>query len=682
MIVSDQNSLHNKPFLRRTLIRGVTQALAWTLLIGPAAYAADEHSSLLISNAQDTEDLSQFIQAYEDREWNKAIEDMVGIYSGEFRPLDKSSPDFGFTKSRIWLRINLQNQSANEDRWFLHVHENFLQVYEVFIQHDDGRVERLETHGATTRFSERSIAFPELATQFDFEPGARATLYMLYWSEGSSKISLSLETEKSFSNKSLQQISKNFISYGMMLILIFASTLALILLRLKVFFAYSTYVAVTLLFLMHSDGVAFQYLWPQYPTFNSYFSIIIGLAFAIVPYNFARVFLRTQEFHPRIDRIMVIMMVLMPILVIPGAIIDPQSTKKYLMLLVLLAIAIGTFAGLVAAKARFKEVRFYLFAWIIGGLAASLMNLRHFTDLAIVQDAELDSIRIAIVIDAIMMGLGVADRYRQQVKARRQEEQRALRQAEQNLNLNNRLQALEERYTLATELVTSRNAELKNTVHDLRQPLHALRLNVKNLQTGNGTTRDQDPKFEDTFSYLETLISEFLQDSVEGLQSSGEAKLDLLPPEDAGSDLSLSKILQSIHEMFLPDAQEKGIEFRHVKTSQASTVDPFTLMRMLTNLVSNAIKYTPNGKVLLGVRRRQGGLQIEICDTGLGLSEADFIRAQSRSVRLNEQAADGHGFGLSIVRDLAKESGCELLRLNNKGLGTRIALRLPKASGR
>ena len=103
------------------------------------------------------------------------------------------------------------------------------------------------------------------------------------------------------------------------------------------------------------------------------------------------------------------------------------------------------------------------------------MNLRHFTDSAIGQHVELDSIRIAILVDAIMMGLGVADRYSQQQKERRKADARSLTQARQNLQLTDRLHDLEEQYKLATELVQTRDAELKNTVHDLRQPLHALR---------------------------------------------------------------------------------------------------------------------------------------------------------------------------------------------------------------
>lgn len=629
-----------------------------------SSFASDKGPYLEVTKPQDTTSLSKYIEVYEDLDWSKNIEGLATAERHLFSSMNKPSPDFGFTQNRIWLRVSLENKTDDIHSWYLHVHENFLQNYAVYLERADGSISYIDQHEPITKFSERSVQSPELASKFHFEPNEKITLYMAYWSGGSSKISLSLETEKSYSDKSIRQASKSFVSYGMMLILIFTSTLALILLRLKVFLAYSVYVIVTLLFLMHSDGVAFQYLWPNHPNFNSYFSIIIGLAFAIVPYNFARVFLRTRKFHPRIDKLMIVIMIITPIIIIPSAFIDPQWTKKMLMLLVLLAISIGIFAGVVASLSRFKEVRFYLFAWIFGFMSAGLMNLRHFTSLGIIQATELDSIRVSIVVDAVMMGLGVADRYRQQMKESRQEERDALKYAELNLRLNTRLQSLEEKYVLATELVTSRDVELKNTVHDLRQPLHALRLSVKNLQTKTGKEVIHDGRFEETFSYLETLISGYLQDSVR--VENAETTND--------QDLSLSKILLTIHEMFLPDAQDKNIDFRYVRTTKTIDIEPLVLMRVVTNLVSNAIKYTPHGKVLLGVRQQGDSIRVEIHDTGPGMSETDFIFAQSRAVRLDESSNEGHGLGLAIARDLVKKNGYELLRLERLNGGTSVAL--------
>ena len=243
---------------------------------------------LKISDAHSFDDLSKSTYIFEEIGRDLSIQDVATNPDRFFDGLQDILPNYGFTKNRIWMKLNLENSSDFVDRWYLHSHINFLQNYDIYLRRTDGRIEHLETHGLDTGFEQRSVEFPELATEFKFQPQEKIELYIVYWSGGSSKVSFSIETADGFAQKSVRQNSKNFVSYGMMSILIIVSLLALLLLRKKVFFDYSIYVIVTLIFLMHSDGTAFQYFWPDSPRFNSYFSIIIGLAFAIVPYNFAQ----------------------------------------------------------------------------------------------------------------------------------------------------------------------------------------------------------------------------------------------------------------------------------------------------------------------------------------------------------------------------------------------------------
>ena len=149
------------------------------------------------------------------------------------------------------------------------------------------------------------------------------------------------------------------------------------------------------------------------------------------------------------------------------------------------------------------------------------------------------------------MGLGVADRYIQLAADRRKADAKSLEQAQMNLTLGDRLHDLEEQYRLATELVQTRDVELKNTVHDLRQPLHALRLNVEKLRTTAGFEDGDTTELDTTFTYLENLIASHLQDSV-----NHETSID---SENHGDEttLKLSNILNSIYDMFEPDAAEK-----------------------------------------------------------------------------------------------------------------------------
>ena len=657
--------------LRPLAIKLALCCLAIFLTVTNSAYAETQEHILQARGAQSSEAFSKHMDFYLDPHGMLSIDDILEV-DHKFERLKTSTPRFGFTKNAIWLRTTVHNKTPDVDTWYIHVHENFLPNYRVYLQRSNGELEVLELHSPFTNFSNRTIAFPEIATALTIASEEQVTLYVTYTSGGSSNIAISLETESSFTKNSMKKTSKNFISYGMMLIVIATSFLSFVILKRRVFLSYLLYVIVILLFLMHSDGVTFQYFWPNAPQFNNYFSIIIGLAFSIVPYDFARVFLRTKTFHPNWDKFMIFMMIATPIIMIPAAFIDAQYSKGVLMLLASLSILTGAFVGILAAFKRFKEVRFYVLAWVVGTGSAAVMSLRHFTDSAIGQQIELDSIRIAIVVDAIMMGLGVADRYSQQLKERRKADMESLNHARQNLQLNDRLHVLEEQYRLATELVQTRDIELKNTIHDLRQPLHALRLNVQKLRA---RSEDIDARDVDTtFTYLENLISRHLKSSVGSVSSLKGGDIS------ENKALNLSAILNSIHEMFLPDATAKGLNFRFVDTRHDCDVEPIVLMRIITNIVSNAIKYTSSGKILMGVRSLPDGLRIEVHDTGPGLSAEEFSRVKARYVRLANKPGnnEGQGLGLNIANDLALKNGLDLFVLSGKRNGTSMILKIPK----
>lgn len=643
-----------------------------------AAAAQDSELYMPVHGPLNAEQTRSHLEYYVTPDWTETLLDLKSREADVFSSPKGTAPDFGFTKNKIWLRLQFQNKTSDITRWFLYTHENFLQYYDVYVVRENGNIEHLESHEPLTLFHERSVDFLQLATGLDFLPDEKISIYVSYWSEGSSKVSISFETEASFNQTALNQVSKNFISYGMMLILIVTSGIALLILRLRVFLSYFTYVIVTLLFIMHSDGTTFEFLWPERPRLNSYFSIIIGLAFAIVPYDFARTFLRTKIYHPKIDKLMIAMMIATPILIIPLAIVNPQITKKFLMVLVLVSIFFGASAGFIASLSRFREVRFYLFAWIVGLITASLMNVRHLFGVDISQNVELDSIRVSIVIDAIMMGLGVADRYSQNIKAQQKADKDHVLQARLNLKLNNRLFALEEQHRLAMDLVKTRDIDIRNTVHDIKQPIHALRLNLQFLETTGSFNDGDTADINETFEYLEMLIAEQLQHSIVSCGPDA-SNLSLRDSNDVHEErIPISDILESIHTMFLSDALEKGLDFRFVQTTQDTNIDAFALMRILSNLVSNAIKYTSSGKILLGVRRRHTGLRIELHDTGIGMTQAEFERAKGRQIRLSAGASkvEGHGYGLDIASRLAEKHGLILRLLDKRMAGTSVFLEI------
>src|SRR5690606_27155446 len=102
--------------------------------------------------------------------------------------------------------------------------------------------------------------------------------------------------------------------------------------------------------------------------------------------------------------------------------------------------------------------------------------------------------------------------------------------------------------------------------------------------------------------------------------------------------LPLSEVLERLEVEFQPLAREKRLDLRILPTSLWVASDRRLLRRLLQNLVSNAIKYTPNGRVLLGVRRRGRQLSVEVHDTGPGIPSSKRSLIFREFQRLEETA--------------------------------------------
>jgi len=648
--------------------------LGYLLLCLPTTAFASENL-ILADGPVSTEDLVGHIDYYLDPDWTKTVADMAGTDRESFETVIRNEPDFGYTKDKIWLRMIVKNVTHDQTGWRMHFRENFKQIIDVYVQRENGMINHPLSLDMDTEFTERPVFFPEMVAPIEMTSSETVTIYVVYWSEGSSHLAFSLETVDSFASLAVGRQAKNFIYYGMMAILIIAAFFALLALRESVFLAYVAYALSTVLFLMHSDGLAFQYIWSSFPRFNSVASIATGGALSFFCAMYARVFLQTQLRHPVLDKFLIGFMTIVLSICLSAFFIDPQFIKKSMILLALFTVGLCTISGIVAGRTRFREVRFYILAWLGAVIASLIMNMRHIFGFDITQELEFDSIRIAMVFDASMMGLGIADRFNQLRRSRQKAMQKNLDDAERNLQLNSRLRELEEQYVLASELVQSRDEEMQNTVHDLRQPLHSLRLNVKNLIDKREQFDDDDgTNINETFAYLEDLIASHLQNTIKTKETLSENNV-----RNNNDLLTTPQVLKSIYEMFLPDAVEKGLSFRFVPTRHHVQIEPLVLMRIISNLVSNAIKYTPSGKILLGCRRRGDKFSIEVHDTGPGMTQEEFEKVLNRDVRLDrdKDRAEGQGYGLAIAKALSEKHGLKLYQDQTPKKGTIIILDIP-----
>lgn len=200
----------------------------------------------------------------------------------------------------------------------------------------------------------------------------------------------------------------------------------------------------------------------------------------------------------------------------------------------------------------------------------------------------------------------------------------------------------------AEEANVSKTRFLAAASHDILQPLNAARLYVTSL-----VERAKNPE--------EQRLATNVDDSLEAVEEILSALLDIsrldsgaLKPEFA--PFRIADVLRQLEVEFAPLAREKNLKLTFVPCTLAVRSDRRLLRRLLQNLISNAVKYTPRGRILVGCRRRRGRIRVEVYDTGIGIPRAKHRVVFQEFQRLDGGAreARGLGLGLSIVERIAK----------------------------
>jgi len=196
--------------------------------------------------------------------------------------------------------------------------------------------------------------------------------------------------------------------------------------------------------------------------------------------------------------------------------------------------------------------------------------------------------------------------------------------------------------------------------HDILQPLNAARLYVTSLVERQGARDDG------------ALVGN-IDASLEAVEEILAALLDI-SRLDAGA--------MKPEVAFAPLARENGLALDFVPSSLAVRSDRRLLRRLLQNLVSNAIKYTPNGRVLVGCRRRDDRLRIDVYDTGVGIppSQRRSIFREFHRLDHAAKAARGLGLGLSIVERIARVLDHKIEVQSAVGRGSRFSVEVPQAA--
>ncbi len=252
----------------------------------------------------------------------------------------------------------------------------------------------------------------------------------------------------------------------------------------------------------------------------------------------------------------------------------------------------------------------------------------------------------------------------QEVKARTRELEQAL------ADLSERNRELAVARASAEEANRSKTRFLRAASHDLLQPLSAAKLFLSALKDTemDGLQQELTGRLSGAFESVEELMHAVLDIS----------RLDSQRIEFQRKHVDLGDMFRRLAVEYAPMAEAKGLRLEFAPTSAVVESDPTFLRRIAQNLVSNAIKYTDRGGVLIGVRKRGERVWLEIYDTGIGIAAPDRARIFDEFQRIGrEGGAPGMGLGLSIVRRACAKLGHPIAMDSEPGRGTVFRVSLP-----
>jgi signal transduction histidine kinase len=259
--------------------------------------------------------------------------------------------------------------------------------------------------------------------------------------------------------------------------------------------------------------------------------------------------------------------------------------------------------------------------------------------------------------------------------------EQALREATQTLEqrvadrtreLETALEAQRDAKRLAEEANATKTRFVAAASHDLLQPLNAARLFASALEerAGDETVRTLAARIDSSMRAAEEVLDDMLD--IARLES-GTMRAEI-------ADFNLAEVFEGLERQFAPLAQRRSLRLRVTRPACRVRSDRVLLRRVLQNLISNALRYTQRGGVLVGCRRRGASVEIVVWDTGPGIAEQhqqaifDEFRRLDRVSPWGEQ---GLGLGLSICDRIARLLGLELGLRSAPGRGSMFRVRVP-----
>lgn len=659
-----------------------------SLFFALAALAGARADAVFLAPGQGVADLKEQLSYYSDP--SKSLGEILTLYrAGSFEPdLQTTMLEWNYAPE-AWAGVEIFNDTIDDGRgadpFVLVIDLPLVSEVDVYLIRESGFTEALIDYSIFEPFRADDHSVTRLRTPvFEIAPQEKATLLVNFKFGPFQSFGMALETPSELEASAFASGITHTAFYAFCissLVFFFGFHLAM---KNGIGMLYAIQFAVGLALIAYIDGLWFRFFYPGRPDLQSAIGFFLLYALSGTGFLISGRSVRGEGGETRLS----LGLSGLSLLSVAGFAVSLYSPGPYAalfsyVLLVLMFVAMVVSSGVWRRTHGEIHLAGTLIAVLGIMLGAGLVAL-----LVAGSRAEIIPVSTAVkgvfsvLLIATMTGLTahIINLRRQHSKAVQAE----LSALEAEARRSQELLVAERNYSRARELASLRQRQLATASHDLKQPIMSLRMNVDSLAA------DMEPevrgRLKEAFDYIEALSNDYLRQTTPGDVSDplGEETEDIAVVGDGSGDpvseheaeiYELSLVLDTVYQMFREEAVSKGIELKRVLSSKSVAVPPLVIMRIVSNLVSNAVKYTDKGKVLFGVLSRGDQLKLCVLDTGAGMSAeeiADFAEAYRKGAH-----SEGHGLGLSVCYELARENGMRLSCASKQDEGTAFILSIP-----
>ncbi|MEZ5561236.1 MAG: 7TM diverse intracellular signaling domain-containing protein [Pseudomonadales bacterium] len=599
------------------------------------------------------------------------------LNTAAFHSYEKRVFNIGLERRPIWLRIAVRNAAPDPAQWVLSLNRALLESLRIVVVRGAARETLLDLDNTPAHavYDE----YGTLATRFSLAANESATLYLRYQAPNSSVMNLSVDREREFLERQSLRLTIYLASLAGVATLVLYNLILFFLTGLGPFTYYALAQILAFAYFSHLGGVTSIYLWPDHPDFGRALATPLATSVSIFMCLFARGFLETGQHAPRLDRLLVWLIAGLTVVTAGGAVLLAFGVESRTWLnLASATLTSFTWILLPLVGVRyvlFREVRYLpvAVAWFLFAFVAIYTSLSLVGMVPVLGDF-LIGYSLIIYVEALMLAISLALWVRD-LRARSLSVEQALSRAlRQRLEQSERARGLAEERHLAIQEIAEQGQLLQAAGHDSRQMLGAMRYFASGL-TGNASVERVNfagSSILQLIDHLDDVLSTTVGHYQGGGLNADVLALDRVHPAD---------LFEPIRMIYQRPAAAGGTTLRFAAGRWSFISDRVLLLRIISNLVGNAVQYAAGGRVLVTARLRDGAPCIRVQDDGPGMAPAILAALLSDDgATVRDSNEPGTGNGIRVARRLTAAIGGSLNCASAPAAGTRFELCLPRAS--